>query len=106
MQDGPAAAAQRSRVPRRALRAAIDLARIEARQAEIEVGCVEVQQPEAEQFLVPVSPEAELTDAAAHPIGCIVFAWVPGVEDELINWPLLNSLPKTGEEALPQPPQN
>jgi hypothetical protein len=38
MQDGPAAAAQRSRVLRRALRAASDLARMEARQAEIEVG--------------------------------------------------------------------
>src|SRR5215472_11119372 len=38
MQDGPAAAAQRSRVLRRALRGASDLARIEARQAEIEVG--------------------------------------------------------------------
>ena len=41
---------------------------------------------------------AELTDADAHPIGCIVFAWVPGVEDELINWPLLNSLPKNREK--------
>jgi hypothetical protein len=38
--------------------------------------------------------EAELADAAAHAIdGGIVLAGVPGVEDELVDWPQLNALP-------------
>ncbi|HKA00867.1 MAG TPA: hypothetical protein VKE70_30355 [Candidatus Solibacter sp.] len=36
--------------------------------------------------------EAEFTDAAAHPIdGVVVFAGIASIEDQLVDWPLLDA---------------